>query len=240
MQSLDRVMRILESVAGQPQASGAAEVAERTGLALSTVARLMGQLADASLLHRSRDRRYTLGPRLYSLARAAGSQLDAVAVARPVVEQLRDVTGETASMHVLRGRLRVCVVEAPSHHQVRRVVPVGLAEPLGGSATGAVLLADGPPDERREQLEALEPAKRQRFEKLIEHARSAGWALVVDEWSSGLAGLSAAVRDGDSTLAAISVSGPSARFTREVGLSHVDDVLNAARTISTRIGLSGA
>lgn len=239
MQSLDRLVRILESVAVDGPSRSAAEVAEATGLSLSTVSRLMLQLADAGLLHRSdRERRYSLGPRLYALARAADQQIDVTAVARPRLEELRDKTGETASMHVLRGRQRVCIAEVPSHHSVRRVVPVGLAEPLLGSATGAVLLATRPAEERTDELdaEALEPAQRQSFEAAMDHARENGWALVVDDWVPGLTGFSAAVRDGQSTFATISVSGPSARFTREVAERHVNDLLDAAHHISAQIG----
>ena len=238
MQSVDRLISVLESVAANGAASSAAEVADETGLSLSTVSRLMIAFADAGLLHRShRDRRYTLGPRLYALARAAGSQLDAVTVARPLLEQLRDVTGETVSLHVLRGHQRVCIAEVPSLHEVRRVVPVGHAEPVLGSATGAVLLAGRPLEEQQSDLDAIgpAPAERQRFEPLLAHARKHGWVIVSDGFVAGLTGLSAAVSDSGGTSMAISVSGPTVRFPREVALSHVDEVQRAAQTIAATI-----
>jgi DNA-binding IclR family transcriptional regulator len=239
VQSLNRLVTILEAVAAKGPAVSAAQVAESVGLSLSTVSRLMIQLADVGLLHRSaRDRRYTLGPRLYALARAADSQIDVTAIARPLLEQLRDATGETASMHVARGRQRVCILEVPSHHAVRRVVRVGMAEPVFGSATGAVLLAARLPHEQAEELDALDvdPAERRRFEALVAHAAETGWALAADAWVPGLTGLSAAVRDGSTTFAAISASGPSSRFTAEIAESHVDTMLRTAEQISAQIG----
>jgi IclR family acetate operon transcriptional repressor len=237
MQSLDRLMTILEQVSERGDPAGAAEIADATGLSLSTVSRLMLQFAEAGLLHRTaHDRRYTLGPRLYALARAADAGLDPATIGRPVLERLRDVTGETASLHVLRGAQRICIVEAPSHQPLRRVVPVGHAEPVGASATGAVLLADRRAAERREVLEALAPDEQRRFQARLDEARANGWALVIDEWVSGLCGLSAAVRGTDGTRAAVSVSGPSSRFTRTVAMAHLDDILAAARTISARLG----
>lgn len=237
MQSLDRLITILERVAERSEPSSAAEVAATTGLSLSTVSRLMLEFAEAGLLHRTdSDRRYTLGPRLYALASRSGERLDLAAIGRPVLERLRDVTGETASLHVLRGRHRVCIVEAASHQPLRQVVPVGHVEPVDASATGAVLLAEQPEGERRDVLAALEPGARAAFADRLAEAHANGWALVADEWVSGLCGLSAAVRGGDGTCAAVSVSGPSSRFTRAVALGHRDDILAAARSIAARLG----
>jgi IclR family acetate operon transcriptional repressor len=237
VQSLDRLMTILETVGAHPDRVSAAEVAQETGLSLSTVSRLMIQFADAGLLYRTgTDRRYCLGPRVYALARAADAQLDLPTIARPVLEGLRDLTGETVSMHVLRGSQRVCIAEVPSRHPLRRVVPVGLAEPLAGSATGAVLLADRSDEEQQRELMALSDEGRQRFAQALRQARETGWVLVVDDWVGGLAGLSVAVRSGGKTEAAVSVSGPSARFTRHAAESHLDEVLEAARTIAARAG----
>lgn len=237
MQSLDRLLRVIETVAANTHGSSAAEVAESAGLSLSTVSRLMHELADEDVLTRSeRDRRYTLGPRLFALARAA-THVDLATTARPFLERLRDLTEETASLHVKRGHQRVCLAAAPSRHPVHRVVPPGLTADLGGSATGAVLLSGSSDDEQREQIDALHlpTAERAAFQARINHARASGWALVVDDWVPGLTGLSAAVPGADTTLAALSVSGPSARFAHDTALSHLDDILHAAHSISARI-----
>jgi DNA-binding IclR family transcriptional regulator len=235
----DRGSWILETIAREGPSLSAAEVSQSTGLSLSTVSRLMIQLAESGLLHRSEpSRRYVLGPRLYALARAADDQIDVTVVARPLLEQLRDETGETCSMHVLRGDQRVCTTEVPSLHSVRRVVPVGLAEPALGSATGAVLLAARPDTERAELFAraGLRGAERRRFESLVAHAQQTGWAIVTDDWVAGLTGLSAEVPVGDGTVAAISVSGPSHRFTHDFAAAHLERVLTVAAQIATRVG----
>ena len=239
MQALDRLVGILEAVAASKRPVGAADVAQATGLSLPTVARLMQELVAQDMLHRSaHDRRYTLGPKLFTLARAAAAQLDGAALVRPVLDDLRDVTGETVSLHVLRGGQRVCVAEAPSRHEVRRVVPLGLTQPLVGTATGEVLLAGATAEERSRVLDSLGLAapEQRELERRLERVREQGWALVVDDWRAGLAGLSAAVRDGGITVAALSASGPSARFTEKVARGHVDDILEAARQLSEHAG----
>jgi DNA-binding IclR family transcriptional regulator len=239
VQSLDRLVTILETIAHDGPSLSAAEVAQTTGLSLSTVSRLMIQLAEAGLLHRSEpSRRYVLGPRLYALARAADDQIDVTVVARPLLEQLRDETGETCSMHVLRGDQRICTIEVPSMHSVRRVVPVGLAEPVVGSATGAVLLAARGAEERRAVLDRLDVrgSERRQFEAVVAHAEQTGWALVTDDWVAGLTGLSVEVPEGDGSVAAISISGPSHRFTQDFASAHLERALDVAAEISTRVG----
>lgn len=238
MQSLGRIISILEAVAGAESSIGAAEVARARELPLSTAARLMNQLAAEDMLHRSSDGRYVLGPRLLAFAHAAASQIDLTAIARPILEHLRNVTGETATLHVLRGGRRVCIAQVESQHEVRRVVQLGLAELVPGTATGEVLLAGASLPERRAAFEMLGRTERELrvLEERLDRIRSDGYALVVDDWVAGLAGLSAAVVVNGIAIAAISVSGPSARFSERAARQHAGTILEAARELSGRLG----
>jgi IclR family transcriptional regulator, acetate operon repressor len=238
MQSLERFLDILETVAPAERGVGAADVAKAVGLPIATVSRLMHVLNDYELLHRpAGGREYVLGPRLFTLVSTATTQLDLVTVARPQLEALRDQTEETCSLHLRRGAYRVCVLEVPSRHQVRRVVPVGMTEPLGGSATGSVLLAGMVPAERKEVLAgmSLSTGQRRALMEMIEHASEHGWAINVDQWVPGLCGISAAIREQGETIATLSASGPSSRFTRERALSHVERLVGAAQRVSLQL-----
>ncbi len=238
MQSLERFLDILETVAPAERGVGAADVAKAVDLPIATVSRLMHVLADYGLLHRPEGRReYVLGPRLFSLVGTATTQLDLVDVARPHLEMLRDKTEETSSLQIRRGAHRVCVLEVPSRHQVRRVVPVGMTEPLGGSATGAVLLAGMTEAEREEVLAAmsLTSTKRRELKRMVQHALEHEWAINVEQWVPGLCGISAAVRENGQTIATLSVSGPSSRFTRERALSSVEALVGAADRVALQL-----
>jgi DNA-binding IclR family transcriptional regulator len=229
---------ILETVAPEERGVGAADVAKAVGLPIATVSRLMHVLADYGLLHRPDGRReYVLGPRLFTLVSTATTQLDLVGVARPHLERLRDATEETSSLHIRRGDQRVCVLEVPSRHKVRRVVPVGMTEPLGGSATGAVLLASLSSQEQEHVIAATTstPGERRALKEMVEHASEHGWAINVDQWVPGLCGISAAVRDNGETIGTLSVSGPSSRFTRERALSHVESLMGSAGDVALQL-----
>src|SRR5262245_57372728 len=100
MQSLDRLVSILETVAISERGLTASEVTKAMGLPMATVSRLMHVLADYDLLQRfGGQREYVLGPRLFALVGAATAQLDLVTVARPHLERVRDATEETTSLH---------------------------------------------------------------------------------------------------------------------------------------------
>lgn len=239
MQALDRVTAILEAVAASRPPPTARQVADRTGLSLSTASRLLLQMADRGLVHRAaRDRSYTLGPRLLAIVRAGAGAYDFTASARDVMEQVRDATGETVSLHIRRGGERVCLQVVESQEAVRRVVPVGMALPLLHTATGEVLLAGAPPAERKLYVAALglRSQEEQALLDRLDRIRMQGWTLVVNGAIHGVVGLSAAVRHAQETVAALSVSGPADRFTRDRALHHVDTLLAAADGLAQQRG----
>jgi IclR family transcriptional regulator, acetate operon repressor len=234
VQALNRLASILDLVSARGEPQGAADIAQATGLPLSTVARLMRQLAEEDLLYRSSiDGRYSLGPRIFALASAGLSRLDIADVARPVLQRLRDATGETTALHVRRGLQRVCIDEAQSHHQVRRVVPRGLTQDLPGSATGEVLLAYAPQAELESAMRRarLSQGDRQQLDRRLEEIRANGYALREDP-TEGITGISAPVRKGMDALAAVSIAGPTSRFDRDAALRHSGTLLEAVEDLA--------
>lgn len=228
-------MAILEAITEHGDGATASEVAEAAGLSLSTTTRLLHQLTARHVLERSDgDRRYTLGPRLFALVRRGGAQFDFSAVARPIMQRLRDAIGETVSLHVRRGDQRVCLAAVPSRQVVHRAVPVGTTMPLHRNATGEVLLAGAPPAERVQYVAALRlpPHEQANLEQRLDQIRLEGWAQVVDGWVPGLCGISAAVGNPSEPIAALSVSGPASRFTESVARDHLDTLIEAAKELS--------
>jgi DNA-binding IclR family transcriptional regulator len=235
VQALDRVIAILEAVTEQAAGATASEVAAAADLSLSTATRLLHQLAERQVVVRTNgDRRYILGPRLFGLVRRGTAQLDLEGLARPILQRVRDITGETASLHVRRGDSRICVAAVTSRQPVARHVPIGTAMPLHRNATGEVLLAGASAEERSRYVAALrlEPRDEQELERRLERIRRDGWALVVDQWVPGVTGISTAVTDGDTTVAALSVSGPASRFDESAAQSHLPTILGAAAELS--------
>ena len=232
MRALERLAGILESVASSPQPMAPTAVTASTGLSLSTAARMMQQMADAGLLTRdSSSGTYTLGPRVFAIAHAGMHQYGLRSRARPVIEELRDRSGETASLHVRAGSQRICVDMAPSNHSVSRLVTVGSAHSLIGSATGDVLLTWAPATERATLL-AGAGHDREAVEADIARTKQAGFSLSVNRWAQGVVSISAPVARGEVAIGALSVSGPSDRFTPQLAERFAPQLMAAGQRLA--------
>jgi DNA-binding IclR family transcriptional regulator len=200
---LDKAVHVLRAVGERPLSLAALQSA--TGLPRATAHRLAVALESHGLLRRDDEGRFDLGPELASLGREAAVRFPLAEVALPVIEQLRDHTGESAQLFVREGHSRRCVVSLQSPHALRWIVPEGVLFPLDVGSAGRV-------------LSGVTPAQ--------------GWIESVEEREAGVASVSAPVRDGDGqVIAAVSVSGPIERMSREPGRVFGSRVVAAAGSL---------
>ena len=134
---LDKAVSILGAVAGSP--ASLAELMSRTGLPRATVHRLGAALELHGLLRRDGAGRYELGLGLVALGQTAAERFPLVDLARPVLDELRTVTGESVQLFVREGAQRRCVVSLESPHGLRWIVPQGSVLPLDVGSAGRVL-----------------------------------------------------------------------------------------------------
>lgn len=213
MQALERILAVLDSTARTASAASPTRVAEETGLSLSTVVRLMQSLADEHVLVRSADTgQYRLGPRLIGIVARATRSFDYRVAAQPMLDQLRDVTGETASLHMLQDGQRVCVAAAYTTQSFGRIVPIGLPFPLAGSAAGHALLSQLPADELDRLLDDIcASEQRDQVRAAVDEVRERGFAIADNLAVAGVRGIAVPV-GAVPGLGCVNVSGPSARF----------------------------
>lgn len=207
---LDKAVAILDALEGRPRSL--AELAEAASLPRATAHRLAVALERHQLVGRDETGRFVLGARLTTLGRAAGVGGRSLAdVATPALTELRDRTGESTQLYVRVGDSRVCTVSLQSPHSLRTIVAVGAALPLDRGSAAKVLM--GEPDARRR-----------------------GWAESVEERERGVASVSAPVLVDGEPVAAVSVSGPVQRTTRQPGRRYAAAVMEAARAVERALG----
>jgi DNA-binding IclR family transcriptional regulator len=235
VQSLDRIVAILAVVADSSEPVPPARAAEITKLSLSTVSRLMRDMSETGLLERNPSQgTYALGRRLFALTQRAARNSSPMYGINPVLAHIRDVTGETTSLHIRNQGLRVCIAAEEGRHAVRRVMAPGLTMPLVGSASGELLLAYAPNEELQAELARLELSDTDRRDLLarLESIREQGWAIKTNSPNYGMTGVAVKVVRNDAAIAALLVSGPSGRFRSRIARSHIDFLQEEADRIA--------
>lgn len=236
VQSVERALDLLEQMADLGGVATLSDLAERTGLPLPTIHRLMATLRDGGYVRQERSRRYALGARLVGLGESAGRLLGSWV--QPTLSKLVEATGETANMAMLDGDRVVYVAQVPSKHSMRMFTEVGRRVDVHCTAVGKALVA-GLPDEsvrgmlRRTGMARHTPNTLTTEDDFFAHlatVRQYGYAT--DEAEQEMGVRCVAVATASPTPIALSVSGPAARFSRTRRDAVIPDMREAIAGLS--------
>ncbi len=222
VQSVDRTLDVLEALAARRTPTGISELSLAVGLHVSTVHRLLATLVDRGYVRQDPETsRYHLGARIFALASAADIHLDLRLVARPFLERLMRVAGETANLVTPSRDDVVYVDQVASLHLVKMFTQPGMRAPLYCTGSGKVFLAFH--DESDFRLET--PFRRftaktvqtpAALQQQLRTIRRDGYAIDDEEMEEGVRCLAVPVFDRrGENVGALSISGPTTRMTRE-------------------------
>jgi DNA-binding IclR family transcriptional regulator len=218
-QAIDRAAELLVRVVESHRPVGVGELAGSSGLPKSTTSRLVGALERRGLVQRAGDRRVAPGPVLLRFAHRDASA-GIVELAAPALRVLSELSGETINLGVPSPLGVEHLAQEDSHHFVGGTNWVGRRVPYETTANGKVLLAFSA--ERPAALHAI---------------RAQGYAVAVDELEHGLSALAAPVFGPDGVaVAALSISGPTIRLTRERIAELAPALVEQAGLLSERLG----
>ncbi|MEV6911150.1 IclR family transcriptional regulator [Amycolatopsis sp. NPDC051071] len=237
VQSLQRAFELLEHLADTGGEASLSELATLSGLPMPTIHRLIRTLVDLGYVRQNTNRRYALGARLIRLGENASMQFGSWA--RPLLAELVDEVGETANLAVLERDEVVYVAQVPSKHSMRMFTEVGRRLLPHGTGVGKAMLAHLPTGDvtallaRTGMPSYTEHTFTDQDALLRELAKIAqqGYALDEAEQELGVRCVAVAV-PGAPVPAAVSVSGPSGRLTREA----VERIAPAVQRIATSLG----
>jgi IclR family acetate operon transcriptional repressor len=237
VQSVDRTLDVLESLATRRGATGISELSQLVGLHVSTVHRLLATLVDRGYVRQDPDSsRYHLGSRIFTLASAADVHLDLRLVARPYLERLMRNSGETANLVTASGNEVVYLDQVASMHLVKMFAMPGMRAPLYCTGTGKIMLAFRGSDFAEPVLgaslrrhTARTIVTRAALEAELASIRKAGFSIDNEEMEEGVRCLAVPVFDRRrECVGAMSVSGPTTRMTSE----RVEKLAPAVRQIA--------
>lgn len=249
IQTLDRAFQILDCFSLEDYELGVREVARLTNLSTSVCGRLMAGMKNWGVLVQNNvTKGYSIGPKPLRWAEIYSANLDIRNVAFPFINELLLRSKETISLYILDNDERLCIERMESAQNVRIVARIGRRLPLFAGSAGKVLLAFLPYQKQEEIIQKTE------FKPFTEHTitnpqelrrelikiKKQGYAYSNGEWVSDAAGVAAPIFDhkGD-VIAAITISGPSNRFTPDAVKTHIINVLHFADLISRELGYIG-
>jgi DNA-binding IclR family transcriptional regulator len=143
---LARIMRVLSCFSEDESAVGAGEIAERSGIPISTVHRLVADLVAEGLLARAPGRAYTIGARLWELGELSPLSLRLRETALPHMARLYEATGENVHLAVLDGpspetSVALFVGRVTGSGSIPTLSRMGGRQPLHTTGVGKALLS---------------------------------------------------------------------------------------------------
>jgi IclR family transcriptional regulator, acetate operon repressor len=225
VQSVDRALLIIETLAEDDEGYRLTDLAVRTGLSPSTVHRLLATLEKRRFVQFDRgESTWHIGAQSFAIGSTFVRRRNFVTQALPYLRKLRDQTRETANLAVVDDGAMVVLTRVESREIMRSVTKVGGRVPMVASGLGKALLAtyseqdvfaiiqrDGMP-----RLTSKSIVRAGELCKSLHDIRRQGYSVDDEEALIGLRCVSAVIYDDCSEpLAAISVSGKASRVPND-------------------------
>jgi DNA-binding IclR family transcriptional regulator len=242
--SVARAFRILSSFGSARDRLTSHDIAERVGMNYKTVHRFLLTLEQVGAVTRLGRSEFTLGVFLADLGNKVSMNRTLWNAATPELETLVAEFRESAQVAIIHNGDAMGVAHLPAARPHSSGIRVGQRLPLHCTAEGKVLAAGMDDDKlhsiskilRMEQKTVNTIVTRAAFLKEISQVRRQGFALNEGEWISGVRAVAVPIlsRPGK-VLAALSLSGPTARMTRSVIKSAQPQLVECAGRISSAI-----
>lgn len=244
VQSLTRALVILDALAETTDGMTLSDVAQVVGLAPSTAHRLLTTLESRRFVRFvASEGLWQVGVQSFVVGQAFRRSRDVVTLARPQMRQLMEATGETVNLYIEEGGEAVCMAQVESRQMMRAIARPGGRVKLHCSGAGKAMLAYLRADEvarifqshglARATEKTLDTPKRLKAD--LEAVRARGFAIDDEEHAVGLRCVAASVLDEEGRpLAALSVSGPSARID-ETAMSMIGGLVRRAAVSVTEL-----
>ncbi|MDY4031742.1 MAG: IclR family transcriptional regulator [Pyramidobacter sp.] len=238
--SIRKCLSVLDCFSEDAPQLSLTAVTKKTGFSMPTTLRVLAALCEEGFLERDANRLYRVSWKAYRLGKLFQAHDSIKNAVLPVMRRLRDVFGETVSLYYKHDIWRVCVEQAVSLHELKRISHPGSYYPLWAGATAKIFLGFMTSDEiRRVYAEAPQDRKERwaQFLGEVAEARQRGYAVSLAEREEGTSSIACPLFDFTGKLAAcLCISGPSFRFTDEIKAKAAPVIVRECRELSRSFG----
>lgn len=246
VQSLTRALSILNIIARNPPGLSLTGIAKSLSLAPSTTHRLLTTLQEERYVQYDRDTsRWQIAMQAFVTGNGFLVSRDLATVARPYMRRLMELSGETVNLAIADSDKVIYLAQVESREMMRVFSKPGNSVPMHCSGVGkAILMAMSKRDVTRiienQGLVKLtdrtitEPAK---LHEELAASRARGFALDEEEHAIGLRCAAALIYDEHTEpLAGLSISGPTARISKERLLELGQVTVEIASEVTAALG----
>jgi DNA-binding IclR family transcriptional regulator len=244
LQSVERALRVVEVLVHEARPMSVREIARQIGINRTTAHRLVATLCACGWAERAADGRFQLSVKFLAIGHVANLQRRFLDEIRPELVRLSQLTRETVHVGVLDGAEVLHVDKIETLERVGVSSRIGTRGTVHSTSLGMALMASLDEESVERYIAGaigLEPpvglSDPLRFRARVAEARARGFSMDDEDDSVGVRCIGVAVRgpDGD-PLFAISVTGPSPRFTREAALGYGPELVRSGERLSERFG----
>ena len=239
IRAVERAFAIFEAFDPEHTMLTLQEIGQRIGLSKATTYRLVNCLHDLGYLVRLEDNRYCLSLKLTRLSGMVRSTIGIREIARPIMLDLVEKTGETITLNTIANGQRLCIEVFDTPAPLMSIVRAGEQMPLLHGATGKILLAYLSSSDLDRIFRETPPSKRPNraaLEKQLERYREQGYALTSSERVAGVTAISVPLHDIKGQVRyCISVTGPAIRVDRRTD-EFIALMVNASKVVSGQMG----
>lgn len=225
VRSLTRALSLLRHLAESGDGLSLTDLSEVASLPPSTTHRLLTTLeAERFVRPDPQAGVWRIGVAAFFVGSAFARNRDKLSIARPYLRRLMDMSGETANLFVESEGEAICIGQIESRHAMRAITGVGGRVSLHSSGAGKTLLAYMEPTQCERLIASANLSRetqrtitdRERLRQELEETRRRGYGIDDEEHALGLRCVAAPIlNEFGWAVAAISVSGPSARVPAE-------------------------
>jgi DNA-binding IclR family transcriptional regulator len=213
--AVERALAIFDAFDAEHQILTLHQIGERIGMPKATTFRLVNTLQSSGFLMRLESNRYCLSLKLLRLAGLVRNTIGIRDVARPIMLDVSEKTGETITLNTRSGLERICIDVVDTPASLMTIVRPGEHVSLLFGATARLLLAyltDAEIDEVIAKAPAAPAVNAPAIKKELATIRRQGWARTSGQRVAGVTAIAVPLSDGsDEVRYSLALTGPSVR-----------------------------
>lgn len=244
IQVLERALKIFEIISLSKSPVTIQDLQNATGLNRTTIWRILSTMIESDFLTQlPHTKQYCISCKACNLLSASSaSSVALVEYARPEMEQLRRLSGETI-MLLLPERIGArTILQLDSFENIRLKDYTNIVTPLFGTSTGLIQLSFMSDEEietvfpdKLPSYTEFTPTNREDILRRIEECRRDGYAYIIDEYNQGDSGLSVPISLNKKLVGILNIAGPTVRFTKDHMLSYIPKLKTSAAHIARKL-----